>query len=49
MAKIFVVEKSIDTITNVDTIVHAIDDHYCINIIIIYTVWNMIHSNTPII
>ena len=47
MLELFVVEKSIDTIMNVDTIVHAIDCHYCINIFFIYTFWSMVHSNAP--
>ena len=47
MTEVFVVEKMIDTIVTVDTIAHAIDGHYYINIFFICTFRTMIHNNTP--
>ena len=43
----FVTENLTATIMNSDTIAHAIDGHYCTNIVFFYMFRNMIHSNTP--
>ena len=45
--KVFVVENSSATITNVDTIARSVGGHYCTNLVFFYNILKYDHSNTP--